>query len=121
MSFVPTDRFPGYGGGRLSVRFGLLLRDGWSLSAPSRGTIFDKYTRAIDGRVLALEYARGGPLDNPDVFSETIARDCPIHQSLVPYYPIHNAPDCEVSEQSPPAVSSFGYAASRRRNAWTTT
>jgi hypothetical protein len=93
-------RFPGYGGGFLSVRYGLLLRDGWTVGAPERPNIFSKYTRSIQGSVLALEYARGGPLNAPESFHEVIARTCPIHQSLIPYYPIHNAPDCNSPDSS---------------------
>jgi hypothetical protein len=100
VSFVPAGRFPGYGGGFLAVRFGLLLRDRWSLSAPHRTTIFENYTRAIDGDVLALQYSKGGPLDQPEIFAEKVADYCPVHQSLIPYYPIYNAPDCKDPQKS---------------------
>jgi hypothetical protein len=87
--------FPKRVGARLSSQVALWLRDGWSLSTPERSTIFDPYTRSIEDVGLELADRDGDPYRRPEERVRAVASGCPVHQSLVPYYPIYNSPDCK--------------------------
>lgn len=93
-------RFPGYRPNQLSSQVALWLRDGWGLTPPSRSTIFDDYTRGIDDVILELADRDGNPYGRPQEFERPVGYFCPIHQSLDPYYPIYNAPDCKRPNES---------------------
>ena len=93
-------RFPGYRPKQLSSQVALWLRDGWSLGTPSRTTIFDSYTRDIDDVILELADRDGNPYGRPQETQRPAAFFCPVHQSLSPYYPIYNAPDCKRPNES---------------------
>jgi hypothetical protein len=90
-------RFPGYVTSRPIY---LWVRDGWTLSAPQRGSIFDKYTRTIYANMVMLATSVGNPLASPEVISKAIGNMCAVHQSLSPYYPIYRKPECNIPGQS---------------------
>jgi hypothetical protein len=93
-------RFPGYRPNQLSSQVALWMRDGWSLGVPSRSTIFDDYTRDLDDVILELADRDGRPYGSPQEFQRPVGFFCPVHQSLSPYYPIYNAPDCKRPNES---------------------
>ena len=95
-----NTRFPGYGGAKLASRAALWLRDTWHIGPPTRPTIFDKYTRDLQADLLELSDRDGTPYRNPQLNGRVVARECPVHQSLIPYYPIFSKPDCRNPDQS---------------------